>query len=83
MASRFREKVTELLLLSRGQGDNSYVFDILKRRANTFKVLQESLQLEMRFPAVKLSHFIELTGHGDFVLPGRLTRSSLQVTALE
>lgn len=83
MASHFRNNVTEFRLLPGGHGDNSHVFDILKRRANDPQVLQESLQSEMHFPAVKLSHRIEITGHGGFVLAGCLTRSSLQVTALE
>lgn len=66
MTSHLRKNVTEFLLLTIGHGDNSHVPDILKRRANDLKVLQESMQLETHFLDVKLSLLIEITGHGGF-----------------
>lgn len=77
MTSHYRKNVTEFLLTI-GHGDNSHVPEILKRRTDDLKVLQESMQLEMRFLAVTLSPLIEIAGHGGFALPGCLTRSSRQ-----
>lgn len=60
MASHFRNNATEFLLLTGGCGDNSHVFDILKRRANDPKVLQERLAVGDAFSSCEI-----VTSHRD------------------
>lgn len=66
-------------LLTRGHGDSSRIFDTLREGQTILKCCGRAHSWpKMHFPAVKLSHRIEITGRGGFVLPGCLTRSSLQ-----